>query len=300
MELRQLKTFQVAAENLNFTKTAQALNFTQPTVSSQIQVLEQELNQQLFFRIGKKLILTPAGKLLKTHSDQIFSHVEKIETEFLNLSQPNSKLVIAAAEVYCSNYLLPITTEYLKNFPKAEIQLLTRSTNDVIKGLLNSEYDIGVIAGEVSEKGLRNLLLEEEEMLLVVSMTLYDKYGLNHLLSELPFLEHRISGYFQDMLNRYINRLPFLPKHTILVESEKAIKQGILNQMGLGVMTSSFVKQELQENKLVAIRLFDEKVTVKTSLITLEDKREINTIKSFSHMTQMLWNNIHELESINR
>lgn len=295
MELRQLKTFQVAAENLNFTRTAQALNFTQPTVSAQIQALEQELNQQLFFRIGKKLMLTPAGKLLKTHSDHIFSHVEAIEDEFRSLSQPTSKLVIAAAEVYCSNYLLPITAEYLKNFPQAEIQLLTRSTNDVINGVLNSQYDIGVIAGEESGKGLRNLLLEEEEMLLVVSKDLYDKYELNDLLTELPFLEHQISGYFQDVLHSYINRLPFLPKQTILVESEKAIKQGILNKMGLGVMTSSFVKHELQENKLVSIRLFDERITVKTSLITLEDKHEVNTIKSFSHMTQVLWNNIHEL-----
>ncbi|WKB36209.1 LysR family transcriptional regulator [Terrilactibacillus sp. S3-3] len=53
MELRNLKTFQIAADLLNFTKTAKVLNFTQPTVTSQIRALETELNHPLFFRIGQ-------------------------------------------------------------------------------------------------------------------------------------------------------------------------------------------------------------------------------------------------------
>lgn len=72
MELRNLKTFQVVAECSNFTKAAEKLNFTQPTVTAQIQSLEKELNQLLFFRVGRTNHLTPAGKLLKKYTDELF------------------------------------------------------------------------------------------------------------------------------------------------------------------------------------------------------------------------------------
>lgn len=54
MELRNLKTFQVVANELNMTKAAKILKYTQPTITLQIQVLERELNHSLFTRIGKK------------------------------------------------------------------------------------------------------------------------------------------------------------------------------------------------------------------------------------------------------
>lgn len=63
MELRNLKTFQVVANELNMTKAAKILKYTQPTITLQIQVLERELNHSLFTRIGKKTFLTPAGKI---------------------------------------------------------------------------------------------------------------------------------------------------------------------------------------------------------------------------------------------
>ncbi|MGG3693605.1 LysR family transcriptional regulator [Heyndrickxia ginsengihumi] len=293
MELRQLKTFAIAAEHLNFTKAAKILNFTQPTVSLHIQALEQELNQALFLRIDKKLILTPAGKLLQQYTNELLSTVQKIEQEFLSLSPPKGTITIAAAEAYCTNYLLPITTEYLKRHPKVEIELLSRQTNNVVEGVLNRHYDIGIIAGEMQDSVIANTLLEEEELLFVVSRALYEQFSADQLLTEFPFMRFRTDGYFQHMMDVYIDKLPFIPCQTILVESEKAIKQGIINHKGIGVMASNYVKEELETGELIALRLFEEKIIVKTSLITLEEHLQINTIQSFCEMTKCLWDKIH-------
>jgi DNA-binding transcriptional LysR family regulator len=65
MELRNLKTFQVVAEELNLTKAAKILGYTQPTLTLQIQALEKELQHTLLTRIGKKTFLTSAGKNLR-------------------------------------------------------------------------------------------------------------------------------------------------------------------------------------------------------------------------------------------
>lgn len=62
MEIKQLKTFKTAAENLNFTLTAKQLNFAQSSVTAQIKSLEAELGTPLFERLGKRIVLTDAGK----------------------------------------------------------------------------------------------------------------------------------------------------------------------------------------------------------------------------------------------
>ena len=64
MDLKQLKTFITLADNMNYTKTAAQLGYAQSSISAQIQQLEQELNTQLFDRIGKKIYLTSAGERL--------------------------------------------------------------------------------------------------------------------------------------------------------------------------------------------------------------------------------------------
>ncbi|WP_445491998.1 LysR family transcriptional regulator [Niallia sp. 03133] len=297
MELRHLKTFAIAAEHLNFTRAAEILNFTQPTVSSQIQALEQELGQSLFLRINKKLKLTPAGEMLQNHANEVLLTVQKIEREFAALSQPKGNLIIAAAEVYCTNYLLPITTEYIKNHPKVNIEILSRQTSKVIKGILNKEYDIGIIAGQFQDNTISSIHLEEEELLLVVSRELHEKYPLDRLLAELPFMRFRADGDFQDKMDIYMNMLPFKPNQTILVENEKAIKQGIIHQKGIGIMSSNYVKKDLEEGKLVALRLFEEKVMVKTSLIALEDNLQLNTFKTLCDMIHFAWDKAYELPS---
>jgi DNA-binding transcriptional LysR family regulator len=80
MELRHLKTFQVVAEELNMTKAARILGYTQPTITQQIQVLEREVGYSLLTRIGKKMYLTPAGKEIKVHADKLFNVVQEMES----------------------------------------------------------------------------------------------------------------------------------------------------------------------------------------------------------------------------
>ena len=100
MELRQLRTFQVVAEELNMTKAAKRLKYTQPTISLQLQSLEKELNVTLITRVGNKNVLTAAGKKLKTHVDRLFELMEEIESDMEAYSQPGGLLTIAASEYY--------------------------------------------------------------------------------------------------------------------------------------------------------------------------------------------------------
>ncbi|MGR5874301.1 LysR family transcriptional regulator [Bacillus pacificus] len=73
IELRQLEYFLAVSKELHFTKAAEKLNISQPSLSQQIRALEHEVGMPLFDRIGKKISLTEAGKILLLHSKNIFS-----------------------------------------------------------------------------------------------------------------------------------------------------------------------------------------------------------------------------------
>jgi len=79
MEIRQLEYFLEVCKELHFTRAAENLNIAQPTLSQQIKSLEDEVGVPLFDRIGKKITLTEAGKILLKHS----------QTIFLNWNKPN-------------------------------------------------------------------------------------------------------------------------------------------------------------------------------------------------------------------
>lgn len=77
IELRQLEYFLAVSKELHFTKAAEKLNISQPSLSQQIRALEHEVGMPLFDRIGKKISLTEAGRVLLSHSKTIFHEVEQ-------------------------------------------------------------------------------------------------------------------------------------------------------------------------------------------------------------------------------
>ncbi len=79
IELRHLRYFLAVAEAAHFTRAAEAIYVSQPTLSQQIKQLEADLGTTLFDRIGKRVMLTEAGKILQAHAQRIFTELEQAQ-----------------------------------------------------------------------------------------------------------------------------------------------------------------------------------------------------------------------------
>ena len=84
LEIRLLNYFLVLAEELHYTKAAERLNISQPTLSNQIKILESMLNVKLFDYVQKRTVLTEPGKILKQHVYKIFFDLEQAEADIKN------------------------------------------------------------------------------------------------------------------------------------------------------------------------------------------------------------------------
>src|SRR4051812_37770212 len=79
MEIQLLEYFMAICESLHFTKAAEKLRISQPTLSHQIKLLEDRLGTPLFERVGKKVFITQAGKCLLEHSERIFFELDQVD-----------------------------------------------------------------------------------------------------------------------------------------------------------------------------------------------------------------------------
>lgn len=131
MEIRQLKTFQVAAATLNFSGTAETLNYAQSTVSSQIGALEQELGVQLFDRIGKSVLLTTAGQTLLDYTQQILKLADEAQQVVAGSDIPAGTLTIGAPESLCVYRLPPVLRRFREEYPQVTIALQPGSCPDL-------------------------------------------------------------------------------------------------------------------------------------------------------------------------
>lgn len=141
MELRQLEYFMVLSEELHFTRAAQRLHISQPTLSQQIKVLEQTVGALLFNRIGKKITLSKAGEILYSQCQQIFSTLEQTKIQLQALDHfDHEQLRIGAYPGAIYDLISLSVLHYIEQFPTAPAKVLAHERVTTL--LENDEVDI--------------------------------------------------------------------------------------------------------------------------------------------------------------
>jgi LysR family cyn operon transcriptional activator len=146
MELRHLRYFVKSAELLHFTRAAHALNVSQPTLSIQIQQLEEELGSQLFERIGRTVRLTPAGQLFLDNARRAILHIEAGQQSLYDLQGLlRGTLRIGATAPFGAELLPNILAEFLRLHPGVQLHLTKAATHRIQDGLKSGLFDLGLV-----------------------------------------------------------------------------------------------------------------------------------------------------------
>lgn len=177
MEFRQLKSFLVVAEELNFTRAAEKLYLAQSSVSAQIQALEQSLDAPLFERIGKTVILTDAGKKLKKYARKMMEMAEEIQSEIKMEEHIRGSLVIRMPETLAT-YAMPwVVEEFQKNYPLVSLRFINCSDQQLKHELNTGRLDLAfLIIDTIHIEGVNFEMLRLEELILAAAPS--------HLLAE--------------------------------------------------------------------------------------------------------------------
>jgi DNA-binding transcriptional LysR family regulator len=289
MDLRKLETFYYASKLLNYSKAAEELNFTQPAVSKQIKALENEIGCPLFLRIGNKLHLTPTGEIIQKYAVKMFEIMEELKSEIKARDHAETSLKIGADISFITNNLQPVFAEFYRTNPHVQIKISVVNSVAVISKILDNKLDVGFVSGEYEYPQITTTLISEDPIVLVASSNIIGRYKAGYIKQKYPLIVYQASSVYSQKVREFIdiNRLRW--PHSIEFSDLEAVKSAILQDVGVAVITTDVVHNELASGALVVIDKNFQPVTISTYMIHHSAKKDWASIQSFRQSVMRFW-----------
>ena len=260
MEILQLETFLAVATYGGFHRAAEALRISQPAVSARISTLEESLGTRLFEREHGKFSLSPSGKALRPHAEQLLRQVA-VARQAVHEMHPvaGGALPIAASLSICT-YLLPeVLKKYQESHPNVIVSVRSGNSAQVLKMVLDAEVDLG-LARSLNHPEVETIQLRDDPLILVGHpghpAMARKKLRLEQLES-MPLISYDRGSSDWTLMNGLFRRDGLLPNIVLEVETIEACKRMVLRKLGLAFLPQIAVVEELRHGRLCPLEITD-------------------------------------------
>ncbi len=257
--LHQLKVFEAAARHSSFTRAAEELFLTQPTVSMQIKQLTKSVGLPLFEQVGKRLYLTEAGKELFATCRQIFDNIAQFEikvADLKGLKQGQLRLaVITTAKYFIPRLLSP----FCQLYPGIDIALQVTNHDGIMERMASNLDDLYIMS-QVPEHLDVNFQPFLENPLVVLAPANHPlvnekKIPIQRLASE-PFIMREPGSGTRRSVQKLFDEQGVAVKVKLELGSNEAIKQAIAGGLGISVLSRHTLISDAAELSILDVEHF--------------------------------------------
>ncbi|MCY9216655.1 LysR family transcriptional regulator [Bacillus haynesii] len=254
MEIRHLKTFKTIVDIGGFTRAADYLGYAQSTVTSHVQAIEQELRKPLFYRLGKKMMLTEAGKHLLPYAAEMVELYEKARHIPENDQEPAGNLIIGASESLTVYRLPAILHEFTNKYPQVTVTLKSSTCWQLRDELKQGKIDVAfLLDNDRKENDLHVEKLVNEPMVFIFHK---EHPAGQKALDDLTFTANETFLYtehgcsYRDFFEEYLRQRGVIADHTMEFWSVEAIKQCVMCGLGVSLLPLITTRTDIEEGKL--------------------------------------------------
>ena len=276
--LQQLRILKAIATEKNFTKAAEILYLSQPSLSKQVKTLEKNLDIMLLNRERNKISLTENGKIFLEYSERILALCEESCRTLIDLKNGDRGYLIIGASQTIGTYLMPrMLTLFAQNYPQINLKVQVSSTKIIAKSIVNQEIDIAVVGGEISDDLKKNLTMEHfvyDELNLIVSKShpFANKKKINKEdLYCLDFITLNSNSSIKKFIDNILiqNGIETNQLKTILqLNSIEGIKTAVSLGLGAAFLSSSAIEKEVKLKMIKILKIENIKIMRKLSIIS--------------------------------
>lgn len=285
MEIRQLQAFRFVAMYDSFSKAAEALRLTQPTISARIQALEQELGDELFERRSRGVRLTEAGKAFLPYAERALQAAEEGQ-QMVNLSRRGTlgKLHLGTARTI-GTYVLPkLLKPFMAKHPDAQINIRTGRSQQVLDMILADDIEVG-LARQLQHPEVESVHLYNEEIVLVTApghaFARRGRASIADIAQQPLILYDRESTYYVIITN-VCREAGIVPQVTMELDSIEATKKMVELGLGISLLPISSLERELQLESLVRVHISDAvEISLPTALLYRKTRAPRGIVKAF-------------------
>ena len=255
MDLKQLETFITVVEWDSFSEAAKRLYLTQPTISTHIKQIENELNTELLKRTTKKLELTPEGREFYNYAKSI-SRISKKSLTTFNIG----------ASSVPATYILPsLLAKYHKTHIKTLVNIIQSDSLTTIDGVINGSINIGIVGMTTMDKELTFEKVLSDKLVVVTPFNDYynalkkNNVKISSILKEPIIFREQGSGTLKESM-KMIDALGISKNSLNLIgtaNSTETLKQCIRSGMGISIMSKLSVEEEVANNQLISFKIDD-------------------------------------------
>lgn len=276
LTMRHFKIFQCVAHCLNMSHAAKQLYISQPTVSQTISEIEKFYEVKLFERFPKKLYLTSEGERLLSAVNNLSYSYDQVNT--MNLKDTSTILYIGATHTIEDSILDNLLSSAQKASSTLDFYVKVTNTANIEEQILSNELDFGIVEGQIDNHDIITEPITEDTLLLICSpehrLMKNENITINDLNHESFILREKGSGTRELFEKKMaINHLNFEVKWECAAFN--AIKNAVINNRGIGVISSRMISKELDNGSLVVLPL-DEFIWQRNFYICYHKNKDIN------------------------
>ena len=260
IDFRHLETFSRVASLRSFSKAAEDLFLTQPTVSGHILSLEQSLSLRLFDRAGREVRLTKAGDVFLKYASKILSSRKELLNALSEFSRGIRGELFLGASTIPGEYILPgLVGDFKKEHSHFILSLKIADTKEIIQDVLQGDVEFGVIGAKLDHPSLHFEKYEEDEIIVVASsshpLARKKRAEMEELLKE-PWIIREEGSGTQMAVEKALRKIgKSLKQFNVVMKmgSTSSVKEGLKAKLGLAFISARATEEELDQGLLSRI-----------------------------------------------
>ena len=276
--LQQLRILKAVATEKNFTKAAEVLYLSQPSLSKQIKTLEKNLDILLINRENNKISLTENGKVFLQYSERILALCEESCRALIDLKNGDRGNLTVGASQTIGTYLMPrVLALFAQNYPQIDLKVQVNSTRLIANNVLNREIDIAVVGGEIPNELKKNLTIKdfvEDELSLIISKShpFAKKKKINkENLYYLNFITLNSNSTIRKFIDNILIQNGIETKQLKIImqfNSIEGIKTAVSLGLGAAFVSSSAIEKEIELKTIEILKIENIRITRTLSIIS--------------------------------
>jgi DNA-binding transcriptional LysR family regulator len=258
VDLGQLEALVEVAANRSFSRAAEALGLTQPSVTARIQALERDLGESLFERNGRGVRLTEVGASFLPHAQRVLQALQDGKDAVRSLQALELGTLRLGAAPTISTYVLPeLLKEFRLRHPQIEVSVRTEYSDQIAQMVLADEVQVGLERMIAHPDVVAVPLYEDEVVLVTSSRHPFAQRGeatADELSGEALIMFNRGSGYYA-LVDNALREAGALITPAMELDNMEATKKMVEEGLGIAVLPKVAVEREVERGELRQVRV---------------------------------------------
>jgi DNA-binding transcriptional LysR family regulator len=273
VDLRQLEILRAVAQTGSFTSAGEKLHLSQSAVSRQILLLEEELKEQLFLRLGRRIQITPAGTTLLGLSERMFEDLERTRASILDRQQTVTGTVrLVGGMTVCLYVFPPLLKAFRKEHPGVEVKLTPGATPRLVRMLRTGNADLGLLTLPIDDPNLVTFPVLREELLLITApahpLAKRRQIVPRDLIGQ-PFVHFEPGSNSRKAIEAFFRAEQIEPNVVTETENVEIIKALVTVGMGIAIVPYQAVAREVRLGQLFCARIAGQQLVRETGWVHL-------------------------------